>query len=93
MPNRRTWSLAADQVIKDMRAGRETWAAIGERLGLSRNTVIERGRRIHAEKVIQPRAVVEEITVSDGPNRLPLRAGHPLTWGLISNQRFPQQRL
>jgi DNA-binding Lrp family transcriptional regulator len=93
MPNRRQWSLAADQVIKDMRVGGATWAAIGERLGLSRNTVIERGRRIHAEKIIQPRTVIQEINVSDEPNRLPLRAGHPLTWGLISNQPFPQQKL
>jgi DNA-binding Lrp family transcriptional regulator len=93
MPNRRQWTENADTVIKVMRGSGATWAAIGEQLGLSRNTVIERGRRIHAEKVIQARAVAEEITVSDEPNRLPLRAGHPLTWGLICNLPFPQQRL
>lgn len=89
MPEARVWTAAADRVICMMREAGETWAAIGQRLGLSRNTVIERGRRLRAQA--PPKTVlVAEKQVSDDPNRLPLPAGHPVTWRLISDAPYPE---
>ncbi len=92
MPLARQWTETADRVIFNMRGEGATWAAIGRTLGLSRNTVIERGRRLRA--LAPPRvaaaAAVEADAVSDDPERLPLRAGHPLTWGLLTDEPFPE---
>ncbi len=89
MPQARNWTESADMAIRAMRAEGATWAAIARSLGLSRNTVIERGRRLcaHAPKRMAAPAVVKP--VSDDPNRGPLPAGHPLTWGLLTDAEFP----
>lgn len=89
MPQAREWTAAADGVIFDMRGAGETWATIGVRLGLSRNTVIERGRRLRAEAPVRV-AVVKEYDLLGDPNRAPLPAGHPLTWGLLSDEPYPE---
>lgn len=88
MPEARVWTEQADMAICTMRGCGETWAAIGRTLGLSRNTVIERGRRLRAEA---PRrvVVVPEKQISEDPNRLPLPAGHPITWGMLSDEPYP----
>lgn len=89
MPPARRWTEEADQAIRQMRGNGQTWSAIGLCLGLSRNTVIERGRRLCAlapKRILM--APVARI-VSDDPNRGALPAGHPLTWGLLSDQPFP----
>ncbi len=88
MPEARVWSGAADRTIYAMRAKGSTWAAIGKTLGLSRNTVIERGRRLRAQAPARL-VVVQEKAVSEDPNRLPLRAGHPLTWALLTDAPYP----
>lgn len=88
MPQAREWTEAADAIIFQMRSGGETWAAIGLRLGLSRNTVIERGRRLQATAPVRA-AVVKEYDMLEDPNRGPLPAGHPLTWGLLSDEPYP----
>jgi hypothetical protein len=72
-----------------MRAQGQTWAAIGRSLGLSRNTVIERGRRLCAYAPKRVAAPVAAKLVSDDPNRAALPAGHPLTWGLLTDAEFP----
>ena len=82
MPIRRNWTDQADATIKAMRATGATWAAIGAALGLSRNTVIERGRRIRAAGGPQPVAKVPRSPEED-PNRGALPAGHEITWGLL----------
>ena len=89
MPQAREWTAAADKVIYDMRGDGETWAAIGRRLGLSRNTVIERGRRLRADAPVR-QFVPKEYDKMEDPNRGPLPAGHPLTWGLLTSEPFPQ---
>ncbi|OYV25512.1 MAG: AsnC family protein [Acidocella sp. 20-63-7] len=89
MPQARKWTEAADFTICQMRAGGETWAEIGRVLGLSRNTVIERGRRLRAEAPVKPTAVPARAAVSEDPNRGALRAGHPLTWGLLTKEPYP----
>ena len=89
MPQARVWAAAADKVIVTMRAEGSTWAAIARSLSLSRNTVIERGRRLQAvapARRIEPR---NDKPVTDDPNRSALPAGHPLTWGLLTDEPFP----
>jgi hypothetical protein len=89
MPEARTWTADADHIICMMREAGDTWAAIGGALGLSSNTVIERGRRLRAHA--PPKVVVAaEKQVSEDPNRLPLPAGHPVTWQLISDAPYPE---
>ena len=89
MPKARVWTAAADAVIRNMRAGGATWAQIGRTLGLSRNTVIERGRRLCALAPTKVVAPVSGEVVSDDPNRGALRAGHPLTGGLLTGEPYP----
>jgi hypothetical protein len=85
MPKRGVWTADQDAVIHRMAAAGSTWEAIGEALGVSRNTVIERGRRINARKMRTPiAAAVPDSTVA--PERLlrePYPAGHPATWDLL----------
>ncbi len=84
MAERRDWTQAADDTIITMRATGATWAAIGAQLGLSRNSIIERGHRINAHggpvRIARaPRAPWEE------PNREPLPAGHPIAWSVLTD--------
>jgi hypothetical protein len=72
-----------------MRAQGQTWAAIGRSLGLSRNTVIERGRRLCAQAPKRVPMPACAKLVSDDPNRAALPAGHPWTWGLLTDAEFP----
>lgn len=90
MPKSRDWTEDADMTIRLMRAAGATWSAIGLALGLSRNTVIERGRRLcaAAPKRVAVCTVIRQ--QADDPNRDPLPAGHPLTWGLLSDAEFPK---
>jgi DNA-binding CsgD family transcriptional regulator len=90
MPEARQWTKAADFTICQMRGGGATWAEIGRTLGLSRNTVIERGRRLRAEAPVRASVQVAKDVISDDPNRGALRAGHPLTWGLLSTAPYPE---
>jgi hypothetical protein len=91
MPSARKWTKAADVTICEMRAEGTTWAEIARTLGLSRNTVIERGRRLHAEAPPKTPVPVDAALVSDDPNRGPLPAGHPLTWGLLTSEPYPER--
>jgi hypothetical protein len=90
MPEARQWTKAADFTICQMRGGGSTWAEIGRTLGLSRNTVIERGRRLRAEAPVRVSVQVAKDVIADDPNRGALRAGHPLTWGLLSDAPYPE---
>ena len=90
MPEARQWTKAADFTIFQMRGGGATWAEIGRTLGLSRNTVIERGRRLRAEAPVRVAAAMTKEVVSDDPNRGALRAGHPITWGLLTGAPYPE---
>jgi hypothetical protein len=89
MPQARQWTETADKVIYKMRGSGETWAEIGRALGLSRNTVIERGRRLRAEAPVRQPMVLKEDNGLDDPSRPPLPAGHRLTWGLLTTEPYP----
>jgi hypothetical protein len=92
MPRPRDWTKEADLAIRVMRLDGKTWAEIGRSLGLSRNTVIERGRRILAISPGPRCKPVPETIVSEDLNRPPLAAGHELTWSLLTDEPFPDFR-
>ena len=49
MPRKITWTEAQDMQIRRLRAEGRTWDEIGTALGVTRWTVIERGRRVGAK--------------------------------------------
>ncbi len=78
MPTRISWTKARDGQLRRLRAEGATWDAIAATLGLTRSTVIDRGRRIGARRPPPgPPSMVED------PGRAPLPPGHPRTWGAI----------
>jgi hypothetical protein len=88
MPVARTWTAAQDETIRNMRAVGSTWAAIANALQMSRNIVIERGRRLNAEWIQSKEPL--HVKTSQGPNRAPYPPGHPATWSLLTNMEFPR---
>jgi hypothetical protein len=79
MQARVQWTAALDMRLKALRAAGLTWDALAAEMGMGRNTVLERGRRIGARKMQPPPMAVVE--AADRPAR---PAGHPLTWGLLT---------
>ena len=78
MPRKIEWSEAQDATIRRMRAENASWDSIAAAVGVTRWTVIERGRRLGA-RLSHP----EEDPVSDDLERPTLLPGHPDTWGAI----------
>jgi hypothetical protein len=70
-----------DARLKELRGAGLTWDGIAAEMGLGRNTVLERGRRIGARRMVQPRTS----TLEEPRDRPPRQAGHPLTWELINH--------
>lgn len=79
MPQKLSWTEAQDLTIRRMRAEAETWDSIAQALGLSRYTVIERGRRLGAE-----RPAPDYRPPAEDPRRDALPPGHPRSWGPIT---------
>lgn len=79
MPKKLTWTEAQDTQIRRLRMEGASWDAVAAVLGLSRWTVIDRGRRIGART--PPR---EFVPPPEDPGRDPLPAGHPRTWGALT---------
>lgn len=79
MPQKLRWTDAQDTQIRRLRSEGASWDAIAAALGLSRWTVIERGRRIGARR--PPR---EFVPPPEDPGRDPLPAGHPRSWGVMT---------
>ena len=78
MPKKLVWTDAQDSTLKRLRAEGATWDTIALLLNLTRWTVIERGRRIGARP--PPTDFIPE---AEDPNRDPLPAGHPRSWGVL----------
>jgi hypothetical protein len=74
------WTPELDMRLAALRASGMTWDGIAAEMGLGRNTVLERGRRIGARRKPQPRPSLAE----EARDRPPRQAGHPLTWELIN---------
>ena len=79
MPKKIIWTDAQDTQIRRLRTEGASWDTIAAILGLSRWTVIERGRRIDARP--PPR---EFVPPPEDPARDPLPAGHPRSWDVLT---------
>jgi hypothetical protein len=85
------WTQALDEQVREMRVEGMTWNSIAAALALGRNSVLERARKIGARGP-RPRVCQEAEEPRDRPAR---PAGHPLTWGLITDgtvldgERYP----
>ena len=74
------WTPELDMRLQGLREAGLTWDGIAAEMGLGRNTVLERGRKIGARRLRpRPAPVAEESR--DRPAR---QAGHPETWGLLT---------
>ena len=74
-----SWTSSMDSVLRELRSKGTTWDEIARAMRLSRNTVLERARKIGArQRQAVPQKAVE---AADRPAR---PAGHPLTWGLLT---------
>jgi hypothetical protein len=79
MPKKIEWSAAQDLKIKRMRAESASWDSIAVAVGVTRWTVIERGRRLGAR--LPPPGFEPRVEDADRPALPP---GHPETWGVIN---------
>jgi hypothetical protein len=79
MPTKFHWTEAQDLQIRRLRAEGATWDSISAVLGLTRWTVIERGRRIGAR-----RPPLEAPEQREDPARDSLPPGHPRSWGVLT---------
>lgn len=73
------WTEARDGVLRRMRAEGRTWQDIAAEFAVTPEVARERGRRIGApapDHAVQLQA--------EDPYRPPLPAGHPRTWGLLT---------
>ena len=78
MPKRIDWTEAQDMKIRRMRAEKASWDNIAVAVGVTRWTVIERGRRLGAR--LPPPGFEPP---PEDPERSSLPPGHPETWGCI----------
>ncbi len=74
------WTTELDGRLRELREAGVTWDGIAARMGLGRNTVLERGRKIGARRLPTAAPVVAE----EPRDRAPRQAGHPETWGLLT---------
>jgi hypothetical protein len=78
MPKRIEWTEVQDMKIKRMRAENASWDSIAVAVGVTRWTVIERGRRLGAR--LPP---ADSEPRREDPERSPLPPGHKATWDVI----------
>jgi hypothetical protein len=78
VPKRIEWTAVQDMKIRRMRTERASWDSIAVAVGVTRWTVIERGRRLGARL---PPADFE--ASPEDPERPTLPPGHQETWGII----------
>ena len=80
MPQKHAWNARSDASLARLRKRGFTWETIGFAFGLSRSAVIRRGMLIGLR---QPPASRPDPELTN-PGRDPLRAGHPLSWGILT---------
>ena len=79
MPKKLVWTDAQDTQLRRLRAEGATWDAVAAFFGVTRGAAIERGRRIGAR--LPP---ADFVPPPEDPGRDPLPAGHPRSWGAIT---------
>jgi hypothetical protein len=80
MPKKIIWTDVQDTQIKRLRSEGRSWDSIAAVMGVTRWTIIERGRRIGAR--LPPPDYVPEPA---DPDRAPLSAGDDVSWGAITD--------
>lgn len=90
------WTASADAGLRRLRAHGVPWETIALALGLNRFTLIRHGMQIGARRTPPPPRLegkpadpdLADPSLADpnlaDPARGPLRAGHPLSWGLLT---------
>jgi len=73
------WTAARDGWLRRLRAEGREWAEIAAELAVTIDTARERGRRIGA-----PAPPPGAKAPPEDLSRRPLPAGHPRTWGLLT---------
>lgn len=74
-----TWTPARDADLQSARAQGLTWAEVARRLGVSKWSAVERGRKIGVRRPPMPhRSPPESLS------RPPLTAGHSRSWGALT---------
>lgn len=91
MPTARHWPPSDDALIVAARAAGQTWDAIAARLGCSRWCASEHAKAagIYGEPrhTSAPKGeIAPEPEPDDDPERPPLPAMHPVTWGAIDQK-------
>jgi hypothetical protein len=86
MPERITWTAAADASIASLRACGVTWDRIAASLGVSRNAALERARALRdGGAPVGPRAPRPQVQAAPAdPTRPPLPPGHPIAWAVLT---------
>ena len=72
------WTPARDAALRAARADGLRWQDVAERIGVSRWSAVERGRKLGV-----PRPLAVPPPVAEDPSRPPLPAGHPRSWGAL----------
>jgi hypothetical protein len=80
MRSRVVWTAALDEKLCRLRQTGMTWDALAVDMGLGRNTVLERARKLGARTKRTPLAAELE----EARDRAPRPAGHPDCWGLLT---------
>jgi hypothetical protein len=78
-----TWTPFADSILLHMRSDGAPWPEIARHLHVGRSAVIERARSLgipSKTRLPQPMPTPPVPRI----DRAPLPAGHPLTWGAIT---------
>ena len=82
MPKKLNWSDKMDQKIIQARVERKSWTNIGKEMGLCHWTVVNRAKEL---EIWEPGGFRPEPEPRLDMNRPPLPAGHPTTWGLLTD--------
>jgi hypothetical protein len=77
------WSQIADQRLSRLRHEGESMRSIARAFGLSRTSVTERARQLGLDIPARSAAIAKPAEAQPDPQREPMPAGHPVSWGLL----------
>ena len=78
------WTPIADQRLARMRHDGASMRAIARAFGLSRSSITDRARRLGLEIPSKPQPIPRPSAVENDLTREALPAGHPISWGLLT---------
>ncbi len=84
MPAPLVWNRSRDSLLLRLRADGHSWDRIAAALGISRWAAIMCGRAVGARKPEPEPPSAPAATAWTDPDREPLPAGHPVSWGAIT---------